>query len=297
MRSRPRGISILQTPVLTRQNVADSYEQPAKAELALNALERLGIFEYLGNRINSSFNYGNPKLLTFTLLGLYTYFTGYLGKCNGRNDGEAGTYIGSVTQEEGQRDWRRIFRRELGLKFDPNHRFGENGAYYARALVLAGFGVAETGNGARHTKGNEGMLIPEYIMMPIKHYDRLSGKSKILAKSLARLLTDSFCDTRLRDEKPTFIRFSLISQPTRPKLVTEATQIMAAFNLLYPDLDMSFERNTSYIKEDSRNSLWTGFIDIHADQAREIADMPNAPIRSVPISRPTFKINRINGLS
>lgn len=293
-----RPITLSGIPIVTRDSFMGSYELDWEAKKGARVLDSREIFDRKDKYGRTALTYSNTKIVPFTLLGLYSYFRGYLVSQGENESGSPCGFSLGIGIREGRRDWREYIKEELGIKFNTLGVVGENGSSYARALYLAGFPTGLVHDKEkRKTKATRESLLPEYLTFPVENYDRLSSLSKITANSLIRLTIDSFCDTRVASEEPGVIRYSLLSQPTKDLTVKGGNQIISAMNVLYPELKLTEEENITDVKKDDHANGFRGRLAIFSYQLRRLNPDKQRnyfPIRLEPRNRPCFKIKEFH---
>lgn len=289
-------ITLDHIPIISEDQFRGSYNESWRADSPVSFLRNSGIFKGIDKYGRNALTYGSPLIVPFTILGLYTHFSGYLGVSKLSKEGRATAFSASTERRtSGQKDWRKYLEGQLDFKFNEDF-LGVNGSNYTRLLVLAGFSASMNPDKNNiQTKATRGALLPEYLTFPIKRYEELSARSKITARTLTRLVVDSFCDTRfvVKNSDHGAARYSLVSQPSKEMLFRSGRQIIDAMNLLYPALKLSECENICRIEERKDRNVFEGMICIPNDQLRRLPAGNRFPAKLRVANVPDFSINAL----
>lgn len=263
---------ILKMNICTRQEFVDTYGKLGVGEKRAAVLDEYGIFPV---------SYRNPILSRLNVLGLYVYFSGSLRTYAGNK------YTGTISKGRTQQhDIDSIIESELGLKLRkriPKKEkktdnlekrydidFGTNGGSYARLLSLMGF---FTSNGVRSNiarKSRHGSELPKYLTDLIENYDKLAPWKKEKYKRLLRDMIAVCFETKTyvkqRQNRFEYVELELLTQPSLELVEKQGRQIIRAFNIVYPKVELK-EEQMRWRKVKSHKKQFVGHIEVTLEQA------------------------------
>lgn len=242
---------ILKAKICTREEFVETYGKKGVGEKKAAVLDKYGIFPV---------SYRNPRLARLNVLGLYVYFSGGL-RTTSRN-----TYSATISRGRAQQhDISNIIESELGLtlrkripkkekkekkiddlknKYDLD--FSQNGGPYARLLSLMGFFTSDGTRDSIERKSRLGSELPKYLTDLIEHYDELAPWKQRRYKKLLRDMIAVCFETKVhvkqRQNRVEYLELELLTQPSSGLVEKQGRQIISAFKIVYPKVELKEEQ-------------------------------------------------------
>ncbi len=293
MASLEKSISLAEIPLLTRDQFMESY---ARSNYAREGARVMDNHVFVAG---APLTYRSRALPFITLLGLYTHYSGNLSVASLRAEGKPCGFSASIILRKRGEDLRDVWKERLGLEMMPTaarkesaaYGYGVNGGPYARLLHLLGYSTSMAPcREARNTKTRRGASLPPYLQTLIDQHALLDGPSRDIARFYLRDLIAAFFDTRVVESiLGTSIRLQLISQHSVEAVRAQGRQMVAAMNIVYPDLQAHPEEVVKVVSEEKAHARYDGYITLTEAHIRRASTLRNTfPAKFQVVVTPRF---------